>query len=92
MTMTNKIRLAAMLISAAALWAQDPNQDPNQPLQDPPSRVARLNLIQGQVSFQPATVQDWTAATSITPPPPATISTPMRTRARSCTWAPRPYD
>ncbi len=45
---------------------QVPPQDPNQaqpPAQDPPSRVARLSLIQGQVSFQPATVTDWTAAT-----------------------------
>ncbi len=31
--------------------------------QDPPSRVARLNLLNGPVSFQPATVDDWTAAT-----------------------------
>jgi hypothetical protein len=68
-----------VLLGAALIWGQapgqypaDPNQapaadnniDPNQPpAQDPPSRVARLNLIQGQVSFQPATVTDWTAAT-----------------------------
>ncbi len=31
--------------------------------QDPPSRVARLNYLRGPVSFQPATVDDWTAAT-----------------------------
>jgi len=31
--------------------------------QDPPARVARLNWIQGNVSFQPAGVDDWTAAT-----------------------------
>ena len=30
--------------------------------QDPPARVARLNLINGQVSFQPASVDTWTAA------------------------------
>ncbi len=30
---------------------------------DPPSRVARLNFLQGPVSFRPATVDDWTAAT-----------------------------
>ena len=29
---------------------------------DPPSRVARLNMIQGSVSFQPAGEQDWVAA------------------------------
>jgi hypothetical protein len=31
--------------------------------QDPPSRVARLNLLNGPVSFQPASVDDWTSAT-----------------------------
>lgn len=31
--------------------------------QDPPSRVARLNYTSGAVSFQPATVADWTQAT-----------------------------
>lgn len=29
---------------------------------DPPSRVARLNMAQGNVSFQPAGEQDWVAA------------------------------
>ena len=29
---------------------------------DPPSRVARLNMINGPVSFRPASVEDWTAA------------------------------
>jgi hypothetical protein len=31
--------------------------------QDPPSRVARLNWIQGSVSFQPASLDNWTSAT-----------------------------
>src|SRR5947209_4938364 len=31
--------------------------------QDPPSRVARLNWLSGNVSFQPAGVDQWTAAT-----------------------------
>jgi len=30
---------------------------------DPPSRVARLNLLDGSVSFRPGSVEDWTAAT-----------------------------
>ncbi len=30
--------------------------------QDPPTRVARLNYIQGSVSFQPSGEQDWVAA------------------------------
>jgi hypothetical protein len=46
--------LAGLLtITAAAAFAQA----------DPPSRVARLNFIQGAVSFRPAGVDDWTAAT-----------------------------
>jgi hypothetical protein len=31
--------------------------------QDPPSRVARLNYLSGQVSFRPGSVEDWAAAT-----------------------------
>lgn len=50
--MRNKLRLGCLLVAVAGLWAQDP-----------PSRVARLNLIVGQVSFQPATIPEWTAAT-----------------------------
>ncbi len=53
------------LLSAGALLAQDPNQGfPGQasPGQDPPSRVARLNFIDGNVSFQPASLDTWTAA------------------------------
>jgi hypothetical protein len=53
--------------------AQDQNQDPSQyPAQaqaqaqaqvvDPPTRVARLNYVQGAVSFQPAGEQDWLEA------------------------------
>src|SRR5438552_1839921 len=42
-----------------AAWGQDAQPDP----QDTPSRVARLNRIDGQVSFEPATVSEWTAAT-----------------------------
>lgn len=30
---------------------------------DPPSRVARLNLLSGSVSFRPGSVEEWTAAT-----------------------------
>ncbi|HUI55259.1 MAG TPA: DUF6600 domain-containing protein [Bryobacteraceae bacterium] len=44
---------AILLIAAAAALAQA----------DPPSRVARLNYIGGPVSFRPASVEDWTAAT-----------------------------
>ena len=30
---------------------------------DPPSRVARLNYMNGSVSFRPGSVEEWTAAT-----------------------------
>lgn len=33
------------------------------PAQDPPTRVARLNYLNGPVSFRPGSVDDWTAAT-----------------------------
>ncbi len=49
--------------------AQDQNQDPGQDsaqaqvqIVDPPTRVARLNYVQGAVSFQPAGEQDWLEA------------------------------
>jgi hypothetical protein len=32
------------------------------PAQDPPSRVARLNYVSGNVSIQPAGIEDWTPA------------------------------
>jgi hypothetical protein len=43
-----------LLITALPLLAQDA---------DPPSRVARLNLLSGSVSFRPGSVEEWTAAT-----------------------------
>jgi hypothetical protein len=43
--------LAAALLCSAAVWA------------DPPSRVGRLNLIDGSVSFRPATLDEWAPAT-----------------------------
>lgn len=50
----NRLFLAGLL-GAVALMAQV--QD------DPPSRVARLNWMSGDVAFQPATVDTWTNAT-----------------------------
>jgi hypothetical protein len=42
----------------------DPQFDPQAgPQVDPPSRVARLNFMQGSVSFRPGGVDDWAAAT-----------------------------
>ena len=50
-------------VAAGAILAQ-----PGGPLQpggdqDPPSRVARLNFLNGPVSFRPGSVDEWTAAT-----------------------------
>jgi hypothetical protein len=49
------IGMAAVLFSgSAAVHAQD---------QDPSARVARTSFLQGDVSFRPGTVDDWTSAT-----------------------------
>src|SRR5690349_12541707 len=45
------------LLAASLAVAQEPAGG------DPPSRVVRLNYIQGQVSFRPGSVDEWTAAT-----------------------------
>jgi hypothetical protein len=51
----NKIGyLSSLLIITAGVSMAQPA--------DPPSRVARLNYLNGQVSFRPGTVEDWAAA------------------------------
>jgi hypothetical protein len=45
--------LAPALVLSALAFAQE----------DPPSRVARLSYISGAVSFEPASLDEWTAAT-----------------------------
>ncbi len=52
--------LAIALFLALPRFAAAQDQDQDQ--QDPPSRVARLNFIQGAVSFQPAGTSDWVEA------------------------------
>ena len=61
--------LLALLAAAPTLKAQDFNQpDPNQPgmddpnAVDPPTRVARVSVLQGNVSLEPASVQQFNAA------------------------------
>ncbi|MGA1994265.1 MAG: DUF6600 domain-containing protein [Bryobacteraceae bacterium] len=49
-----KFSYGFVLVAAGCAMAQDA---------DPPSRVARLNLINGPVSFRPGSVEDWGAAT-----------------------------
>ena len=48
--------LAALALAAMAQDAPPPDQGGEN---DPPSRAARLSFIQGTVSFQPGSVEDW---------------------------------
>ena len=56
----------ALLLAPVAALAQDdssgPPDDPNAPQQDPPSVVARLSVLNGNVSVQPASVTDFSPA------------------------------
>src|SRR6476620_967545 len=54
MVKSMKTSIGVLLLVAGMAYGQDV---------DPPSRVARLNYVEGSVSFQPAGVEDWTAAT-----------------------------
>ena len=64
--MKRRFSLLLYLAIAAALFLALPRmaaaQDDNNDEQDPPGRVARLNFIQGSVSFQPSGEQDWVQA------------------------------
>ncbi len=63
---SNTISRFALMLLGFALLLILPGvtraQDADQQQADPPSRVARLNLIQGSVSFQPAGTSDWVDA------------------------------
>jgi hypothetical protein len=54
-----RIALAALLFALLALTGITPAAQADD---DPPSRVARLNYVQGQVSFEPSGEQDWATA------------------------------
>jgi hypothetical protein len=64
--MKKRFSLFLYLAIAAALFLALPGiaaaQDDDNNEQDPPGRVARLNFIQGSVSFQPSGEQDWLQA------------------------------
>src|SRR5690242_7545362 len=65
--MTRRIWLACLLAACATVvWADV----------DPPSRVARLNLVSGAVSFEAAGLDEWA---------PATVNYPVTTGDRL--WA-----
>jgi len=52
--------MTASAVAAFCAFAQDQPQDEGP---DVPGRAARLGLVQGTVSFQPASVDDWVPAT-----------------------------
>jgi Family of unknown function (DUF6600)/FecR protein len=54
------VALVSLLLTSG-LFAQDQNAD-NNPANDPPARVARIQYISGEVSMQPGGVNDWVAA------------------------------
>jgi hypothetical protein len=71
--MTKKLSLVLFLMLLGSMLfalpqnatAQDPSQVQAQAqaqVVDPPTRVARLNYVQGSISFQPAGEQDWLEA------------------------------
>jgi uncharacterized protein DUF6600 len=51
-----------LLCSVLPVHAQDDGQTDDDPRNDPPGRVARMNLAQGSVSFQPGGEGDWVDA------------------------------
>ncbi len=53
------ILMVCLILLPARSWAQDDSSDQQN---DPPSRVARMNLVQGSVSFQPGDEGDWVDA------------------------------
>jgi len=53
--------LVAGAILAGWIFAQQPDITPQ--ASDPPARVARMNWLAGDVSFQPAGLEEWTDAT-----------------------------
>ena len=58
------LAVVVLLAAAGFALAGDPDTAPAPGAQgDPPNRVARLNYISGQVSFRPASLDDWGVAT-----------------------------
>ena len=55
--------LTIFVILAVSAFAQGPINPPNADQADAPGRAARLSVVDGTVSFQPGSVDDWVAAT-----------------------------
>src|SRR5579862_587407 len=66
----NTLILTASALAACLAFAQD---QPQAEGPDVPGRAARLSFVQGAVSFQPASVEDWI---------PATLNRPITTGDR----------
>src|SRR5579859_6207838 len=67
--MRTRTLILTMALASCATWAQDQQGDGP----DVPGRAARLSFVQGTVSFQPASVEDWV---------PATLNRPITTGDR----------
>lgn len=64
LTATALLTVTVITLMAQPQMPPPPGAPPQgTPQDDPPSRVARLNWINGDVAFQPATVDTWTNAT-----------------------------
>ncbi len=60
--LSHALLIFGLTFSTLALAQDDQVRDQNQNQPDPPSRVARVNMVQGSVSFQPGGEGDWVAA------------------------------
>ena len=56
------VTLAALLLAAPGARAQNQEPDQTGPNADPPERVARLSVVQGNVSLQPAGINQFSQA------------------------------
>jgi hypothetical protein len=64
-TLTGKSRAYLLMFLTGLLLFIAPSaraDEPDDPQNDPPSRVARLSFLDGNVSFQPSGTEDWAAA------------------------------
>ena len=60
--LSHALLVFGLVFSTLAVAQDDQVQDQDQNQPDPPSRVARVNMVQGSVSFQPGGEGDWVDA------------------------------